>query len=242
MTMRKLLWKEWHEQSWKLGFGCLVLGAMAVIGLQARIIADSEMIQGVGYLGIFLLPILSCCGLLPAERESGSLQTLIALPVSPRKILFSKTAIGILLCVGPMIVAALGSVWMAGGREIHSWEILAFYGEAAATSVPLFIWMMSLTSRLPNEARAAMLAAGVLVFWLLLLPVLPDNPIPATLCPLALTLGAFILNYARAWNAPRAPIMQVGLYFVVTLAVQISVMIVLWLWTAKQFQKTEDRP
>ena len=23
--MRQLIWKEWHEQSWKLAFGCIVL-------------------------------------------------------------------------------------------------------------------------------------------------------------------------------------------------------------------------
>ncbi|MDB5358676.1 MAG: hypothetical protein JWN24_5129, partial [Phycisphaerales bacterium] len=23
--MSSLLWKEWHEQRWKLGFGCLIL-------------------------------------------------------------------------------------------------------------------------------------------------------------------------------------------------------------------------
>ena len=38
--MHSLLWKEWHEQSWKLGFGCVVLGALALIGLHSRIIAD----------------------------------------------------------------------------------------------------------------------------------------------------------------------------------------------------------
>src|SRR5689334_8801214 len=42
-TMRSLLWKEWHEQSWKLAFGCVVLAALAVIGLRARVVADDTM-------------------------------------------------------------------------------------------------------------------------------------------------------------------------------------------------------
>ena len=40
--MQSLLWKEWHEQSWKLAFSCILLGAMAVaaaVGEGAQVVA-----------------------------------------------------------------------------------------------------------------------------------------------------------------------------------------------------------
>src|ERR1043165_6112612 len=100
--MWNLLWKEWHEQSWKLGFGCVVLGALALIGLRARIVPDETMIMVVSAVGMLLLPILSAASLFPAERGEGSFESLIALPVAPSRILAAKTAAGLLLCAGPI--------------------------------------------------------------------------------------------------------------------------------------------
>src|ERR1700722_4488605 len=110
--MRSLLWKEWREQSWKLGFGCIVLTALAVIGLHARIIDDESMVVMVCFLGVTLLPVLSSTGLVPAERSEGSLESLLALPVKSWRILLAKTAMGLLLCTGPLLAAAAASLLM----------------------------------------------------------------------------------------------------------------------------------
>ena len=165
--MRNLLWKEWREQAWQLAFGCVVLSAMAVIGLHARMVADSAMVDWVCFLGVMGLPVLASTALVPAERADGGLATLVALPVTPTRILAAKTLLGLLLCAGPLLVAAVFSVAMAGGREVYTGEIVATYARSALSAAALFVWTFALTVRLPSEARAALLAVGVLVLWVL---------------------------------------------------------------------------
>ena len=163
--MRQLIWKEWHEQSWRLGFGCVVLGAMAMIGLHARIIADEVMMMWVCFIGITLLPVLSVASLLPAERSEGTFESLLALPVAPWKILTAKTVMGLLLCAGPLIVSAIISLLISGRREMLLRDILLLYANSTLSAVSLFLWMMALTSRLPSEARAGLVASGILIIW-----------------------------------------------------------------------------
>jgi ABC-type transport system involved in multi-copper enzyme maturation permease subunit len=166
--MRTLIWKEWHEQSWKLGFGCIVLSAMAFIGLRSRIMPDEQMMQVVCFIGFMLLPVLTCSGLIPAERGDRTLRAIMALPITTRRIVAVKTVAGLLLCGGPIVVAGAISVFVAGNREMPTGAIVELYARSMLTALSLFIWIQSLTIRLPSEARAAMLSIGIVVMWLML--------------------------------------------------------------------------
>jgi ABC-type transport system involved in multi-copper enzyme maturation permease subunit len=166
--MMSLIWKEWHEQRWKLAFGCLILSALAVIGLRSRVVADETLLMWVCMLGVTLLPVLTSMGLIAAERGEGTFDTLLALPVPAWRILIAKTSGGIILCAAPMIVAGVLSIAVAGGREMTASEIVELFGRSIAASLSLFAWMFALTIRLPTEARAGMLSLGVLACWLLL--------------------------------------------------------------------------
>lgn len=165
--MRQLIWKEWHEQRWKLGFGCIVLCAFALIGLRTRAVPDESIMVGTCALGILLLPILTAAGLIPAERGEGTLRTLLALPVAPWKVLAAKAILGAMLCAGPILAAAIVSLLMARGREISNGATWEIYGRAVAVALFLFAWMLWSTARSPSEGRAAALCVGVLILWLL---------------------------------------------------------------------------
>jgi len=228
--MPKLIWKEWHEQGWKLGFGCLVLGAMAVIGLRSRIIADESMIAWVCFLGMALLPVLSSSGLVPAERSERSFESLLALPVPRWRILAAKTAMGVVLCAGPMIVAALASLLVAGGREMTGGEMIALYVRSTAAAVLLFVWMLALTIRLPNETRAGLLGLGVLIFWIIATLGLAYPSVPSsamTISPLAFVYG-FFNDFVG-----EPPLVGV-------VAAQAAIAAALWCWAARQMG-AEDR-
>jgi ABC-type transport system involved in multi-copper enzyme maturation permease subunit len=166
--MRPLLWKEWHEQRWKLGFGCVVLCAFALIGLRTRIVPDQSIIIGACGLGVLMLPILSAAGLFPAERGEGTLDMLLALPVTRARVLAAKAILGTALCAGPLLAAAMLSILVAGGREISASAMLAIFLRAMASGVFLFVWMFGFTVRSPSEGRGAALALGILVSWLII--------------------------------------------------------------------------
>jgi hypothetical protein len=220
--MPTLIWKEWHEQSWKLGFGCLVLGALALIGLRSRIVADATMLMWVCFLGLALLPVLSSTGLVPAERSEGSFESLLALPVSPWRILAAKTLMGLVLCAGPMLVATVVSVLAAGNREMSDHWMVYLYARSTLATLSLFIWMLALTIRLPNETRAGLLGIGVLIFWMLATAGLAQPPVPR----LVFAVSPLCFAYGVRANAVP-PLAEV-------LIVQTLIAVILWIWASKR--------
>ena len=235
--MRSLLWKEWREQRWKLGFACLMLGAFALIGLRARAVADETVVSTVCLLGVMLLPVLAVTGLVPAERADGTLAALLTLPVPAWQVLAAKTLAGVLLCAGPLAAAAVVSMATAGDREVTSGLMLRRYVSSAAVAVSLFVWMLALTVRLPTEARAGLLSLGVLV------------------CG---QIVAYAVRTARpdrggetgSWLAAASPFVFTGSFWPdspVTVggavAIQLAIAAGLWAWTAVRFARSaEDKP
>jgi ABC-2 family transporter protein len=228
--MSSLLWKEWHEQRWKLGFGCLILAAFALVGLRSRVVADETLLEWVSVLGIVLLPVLASTGLVPAERDEGSLEALLALPVAPSRILIAKTSIGLLLSFGPLVAAAVVSLLAAGGREMSDGAVIDLYVRTAATTVSLFVWMLAATIRMPGEARAALLSLGVLIFWVLAsmgFAVAPGFARLWALSPFFFTFGSV--------SDPREP--RVVVPVAVALAVQGAIAAGLWWWASGQLAR-----
>ena len=166
--MRSLLWKEWREQHWKLAFGSLILAAFAIVGLRARIVADEQLLEGLCFLAVLLLPVLSSTGLVPAEREEGTLGLLLALPVRTLSILIIKTLMGALLCAIPLVLTAAVSIAMAGGREVSTAAIIGLYARTLTATLVLFTWMLALTIAIPSETRAALIAMAVQIMWLII--------------------------------------------------------------------------
>jgi len=186
----------------------------------------------VSFLGLTLLPILSSTGLVPAERSDGSLDSLLSLPVKPSRILAAKTVMGLILCIGPMATATLVSLLVAGGRELPGYEMVAFYAGSTVTTLSLFIWMLALTIRLPNEARAGLLAMGVLILWLLATAALAIPSVPS----LAMSISPFALVYGVTDQFARTPPV------IAALAAQALIAMALWFWAAKKISGLEDRP
>lgn len=238
--MRSLIWKEWHEQSWKIAFSCVVLGAFVLIGLRARIIADQTMVLAACYIGIGLLPVLTSSGLVPAERNEGSMEMLLSLPLSPLRILLVKTVMGVLACELPLVLAAAVSSMMAHGREMDTHTMLAMYGRAMLATLAIFVWMEALTVRLPTETRAGLLGVGVLLFW-----GLATEGLQATHNPWAMAISPFGFLY-------RMPVMERGyppqilfiparLIFVILIQAPIAAL--LWIWAANRFANVpEEQP
>jgi ABC-type transport system involved in multi-copper enzyme maturation permease subunit len=231
--MRKLMWKEWHEQSWKLAFACIVLGATALIGMRARIFSDETMMMWVSSLGLMTLPILASTGLVPAERNDGTLETLLALPVQPWRILAAKISMGVMLCAAPIAVAAAASVLITGGRELTVAEMLLFYAVCIFTAICLFSWMLALSIRLPSEARAGLLGIGISIFWLLATAGLEYPSVPAiawAISPFAMVRELYVEESRK------------NISLSTVLGIQTVIVVGLWWWTAKHIAGSEQRP
>ena len=168
-----LIWKEWHEQRWKLAFGCVLLMSLALIGLQARLTRDEGIVALTMALGGVLLPIFVAMGLVASERAEGTFTTLMSMPVRPHTVFAVKLVIGAALTAMPLVGAAAVTLLVAGNREMATSMIVRVYIVGIVLAVMTMIWTVCLSIRQPTEARAGMIGLGVLVFWGIVAAVLP---------------------------------------------------------------------
>jgi len=158
----KLIWKEWVEQRWKLFLGCVMLMGFTLIGLSARVMPDIEIISGGVIVYAIVFPLFACMDLVAAERAEGTLPSLSSLPLSAWKILAVKVAVGLAVCVVPMVATAIATCLLTRGREATTGLMLRVYGGSACLAAVLFIWMLAFNLRQPTEARAAVVGICVL--------------------------------------------------------------------------------
>lgn len=167
--IRSLLWKEWHEQRWRVAFGCVLLGSFAALGLTARLIPDEITVLFTMLIGAFLLPLVAAMGLVAPERADGTMNTLIAMPVQPWMPLTVKLAVGLLGAVLPLVTAAVASVSIAGGRELPASAVITIYTSGAMFGAILVIWTLALSVRLSSEAAVGLAGMAVVAGWALLI-------------------------------------------------------------------------
>jgi ABC-type transport system involved in multi-copper enzyme maturation permease subunit len=163
--IKALFWKEWCEQRWKLAYGCVLLMGFVAVGLRSRIVEDEGIVIMSVVGGSILIPLLVGMGLVAAERSDGSLGMLLALPVRSWKIFAVKMAMGILVCVGPIVGCMVLSLVMAAGREMSASRITVFYLDGVAFGIVMLVWMVAFSIRQPNEARAGLVGIAVFMVW-----------------------------------------------------------------------------
>ena len=163
MVIRKLIWKEWREQRWKLALGCVMLLGITVVGLQTRMIED-QVVMGLSLLfGSVVLPVFVSMDVVAAERADGSLASLLKLPVAPWKILTIKTAMAVICCVVPVLLAATAAILLAGNRELDYGTMARMYRAGVGLAVSSVIWILAFSIRQPSEARVAIVAVAVVI-------------------------------------------------------------------------------
>ena len=165
---RSLVWKEWHEQRWRLWFGAALLGMFTLIGLRTRIMPDEQIVMFSMIIGGVFFPLMVAMGLIAPERADGTIVRLLALPVPPWKVLAAKMLIGSTVCVAPLLAAAVVAAIVAGDRELAWKDFAVIYAMAVGMSVATLAWLTAAGVRQPSEARAGIAGIGVLFAWFLL--------------------------------------------------------------------------
>lgn len=165
-TIPSLLWKEWHEQRWRMAFGCVLMAALPAIGLTARILPDIVVLGMTMVAGAFLLPIFAAMGLVAPERAERTLPSLLSLPVSGWWVLTIKVTMGLAICVLPMVCAAIMALLMAAGREV-SWRLIVLaYAAGSLFGGLALVWIMAFSVRQPTEARVGLVGMAVIAGWM----------------------------------------------------------------------------
>jgi hypothetical protein len=105
--IKPLLWKEWHEQSWKILFGTVMLVFFTGSLLAAGITSSQENLLAFWLLGGLVLSLYSAMGTFAPEITDGTKMFLASKPVEPWKTFSAKWFSGWLNFAVPMIICSL---------------------------------------------------------------------------------------------------------------------------------------
>ena len=105
--IKPLIWKEWHEQRWKLAFGTVMLVFFTGSLIAARLTTNSESIYVVLFFGGIILSLYSAMGVFAPERTGGTTTFLASKPIAAWKVFACKWFFGWLNFVVPMLVSVL---------------------------------------------------------------------------------------------------------------------------------------
>lgn len=169
---RALVWKEWHEQRWRLGFGIFLVGMFTLIGLRTRIVPDEQVVVFAMMIGGMFFPLMVAMGLIAPERAEGTIVRLLALPVPVWMVLAAKALVGGVVCVTPMVVSAVIACVVAGDREMPWGELIGLYGIGTGVTFSVFTWLTAAGVGQPSEARVGLVGIGLFVAWVLLIGVM----------------------------------------------------------------------
>jgi hypothetical protein len=166
--IQSLLWKEWHEQRWRLAFGCVMMAALPATGLMVRMVPDWAVVVVTMLVGGLLLPIFATMGLIAPERADRTLGSLLILPVSSRAVVAIKLAVGLVTCLVPLACAGMVILLVAGGRELPASRLLAMCSGSALLAGVLLVWTLAFSVGQPTEARVGLVGLGVIAAWVML--------------------------------------------------------------------------
>jgi ABC-type transport system involved in multi-copper enzyme maturation permease subunit len=228
---RSLVWKEWHEQRWRLWFGVALLATFTAIGLRTRIMPDEQIAAFTIIVGGMFFPLMVAMGLIAPERHEGTIVRLLALPVPAWKVLAAKAVIGAAVCAAPMVASALIALAVAGNRELSWGELVGIYGMAITVAIMMFSWMTAAAARQPSEARAGLAGVGVVVAWCLLMAlgstVRTETTSEARFVEWIATFSPFGIVALKGGPIPAAGV----------IAIQGCSLVLLWLWSARRIAK-----
>lgn len=163
-----LLWKEWHEQRWKLLFGTALLLFFTGSFMAARVTSDQEMAIAIFLLGGTILTLYSAMGLFAPERENRTWLFLRSRPTWIWQICAAKWLLGWLNFAVPIAL----SVLLLGSRYLGEWRPGGSYllkGTLASLGMltVFYTLVLALTPRRASEALTGL--SGLVIAGLIIL-------------------------------------------------------------------------
>ena len=164
MLMR-LLWKEWQENLWKLGFGLTASAAFTIMLFRIRLFPDMANCVIISVVQLFVIPVVYALDLFSGEMSNRTIHLLFKVPVDRWKIFFSKY----LMAIGCMALIFMGSGFlmelMARGREAAVGMMFRMNGLFGLSAGLLLTWFCAFGCQSRNEARSLVAMSGVMVGW-----------------------------------------------------------------------------
>jgi len=164
--LKALLWKEWHEQRWRMALACVWLMGATAIGLKTRLVVDAIILGLIAVPMAVLLPVFAGMGLFAEERQAKTMAFLQMQPAQRWQILLAKVGMGLLVFVVPL-TATFGLVLIfVGPRELPLTFMWFGYVVVLGFSVVLYLWQILAGLGAKRQETYAVTCAAVLGVWM----------------------------------------------------------------------------
>ncbi len=164
MLMR-LLWKEWQENLWKLGFGLVTSAAFVVMLFRIRLFPDTASCAIISVAQLFVIPVVYALDLFSGEMSNRTIHLLFKVPVSRWKIFFSKYLMA-LGCMGLIFISTgLLMELMGHAREAEMGMLFRINGLFGLSAGLLLTWFCVFGCQSRNEAGSLVAMFGVMMGW-----------------------------------------------------------------------------
>lgn len=162
---RRLLWKEWRENQWKLVFGGAVSLAFTALLFRIRLFPDAANGLIISFAQMLIVPVVYALDIFSGEISNRTIHLLFKFPVSRWKIFFSKY----LVCMFEigLIFAATGGLMeaMGQGREVDVGFLFRHSMLLGFASLMVFTWFCVFAAQSRSEAGSLVALFGVMVGW-----------------------------------------------------------------------------
>ncbi|MCE5185269.1 MAG: ABC transporter permease subunit [Planctomycetaceae bacterium] len=162
---RRLLWKEWRENQWKLVFGSAVSLAFTALLFRIRLFPDSANCTIISFAQMLIVPVIYALDIFSGEIANRTIHLLFKFPVPRWKIFLSKY----LVCIAAislifLLTGALMEI-MGHGREADTGFLLKYNAAFGAAALLLFTWFCGFGAQSRSEAGSLVAMFGVMIGW-----------------------------------------------------------------------------
>lgn len=157
-----IVWKEWHEQRWKLVFSAVMLGSVTAVGLAARITTTREIILVLWMAGGLLLSIFSAMGVLAPEHTDGTVTFLLSKPVRAGRVFAWKWLFGWFNFALPMVLCTAVMVLGSSHAGVAA-EVSAFAGLSSALTLATMLYSLTVGLAPRQSSQAGVFWTGLAV-------------------------------------------------------------------------------
>ncbi|MBN2180641.1 MAG: ABC-2 transporter permease [Sedimentisphaerales bacterium] len=160
-----LLWKEWKENLWKLGFCGAASIAFTIMLFRMRIIPDVENCFLISLAQMFIVPVVYSLDIFSGEISNRTIHLLFKIPVKRWIIFFSKYLVSAAGIIFIFLASSLLMELMARGREASVYFLMRtnlLYGLAGLL---LFTWFCPFGCQSRSEAGSLVVMFAVFIGW-----------------------------------------------------------------------------
>ena len=162
---KQLLWKEWRENLWKLGFGGAVSVAFVLLLFRIRLFPDAANCVAIGFVQMLVMPVIYALDIFSGEMSNRTIHLLFKFPVPRWKMFFAKYFVSIGGVALIFLVSGLLMEVISQGREAEFGFLFKLNASFGIAAVLLFTWFCAFGAQSRSEAGSLVAMFGVIIGW-----------------------------------------------------------------------------